>query len=836
VIKSRGYAGNCAYRLEAPACARYALWALGCWLCVTGLAAPAGPLVNTDSPIGFFTNVANRLLQSQLGLSLDRIQVFPTNQYTPSVHRVLQVTANLYDATTNRSDTAYPYLPSVFRPVFANQTSGTNRGVFIVGYEEVTNASVLARQMVDLSDSSSRQTLRPLDDQHMVYNIPLVIGAKKGFPNFNEFAMQTLVQVARKLQFSRQNGPNSPISQTNQMFLVAISNAFGIEAWNSYVTSFPRPLRLYVWPDISIVMTNETGMVLNPTSQRYQPGWMLADLTGDAWPGYNRAFERYSFQIPLSTNLLFLTNSTYQYAAAQFVPPTGTFEQVVPRFCIPHWWLEVKARLRFAVVDTSVNPTRIVDYVNLADQNLVNLTDVLTWGGQRTNVYVPDGAYGSLWCTNHYPAVADESLPTYGVLNQVQISLGQQPAYGEAVWNSAMNAFPAGIDKLAAIDSFRNQFGLGPLFSHPAGTVFYPSNAFVGPFQPVRNIFLVTSWQANDPLVHYTVNDLTSLTRTNLMLDHLPTPAPTANLGRVNLRYEPWGGNPAGGGSSSTTKLDLRIKDPLMLQSDSWDFPTNLLSNVGWLGRVHRGTPWQTLYLKSASTDLSTWMVWTGNGQLVSNGSGSNGVTYDAWFTQPTNDWRMESLVVSLLSTNDPRSLASVNQPNSPAWCGLLDGLTVLTNSAPGQFDPIIISSNSPQAATVAASLDRARSTRPGQRFGDVADILAVLELSIASPWLDTNGVAYLASSMNDEACEAIPAQLLTLLRPDSLGAASEAGGMLQLQFSGSDGYAYVVQTSSNLLDWIPVSTNYPANGAFNFVDNPPPGSPRRFYRSALLP
>ena len=109
----------------------------------------------------------------------------------------------------------------------------------------------------------------------------------------------------------------------------------------------------------------------------------------------------------------------------------------------------------------------------------------------------------------------------------------------------------------------------------------------------------------------------------------------------------------------------------------------------------------------------------------MTNGSGPNGVTYDAYFTQPTNDWRIASLLVSLLSTSDPRSLASVNQPNTAAWCELLDGLTVLTNSAPGQFDPVIISSNSPQAATVATALDTARSSRPGQRFRDVADILA---------------------------------------------------------------------------------------------------------------
>ena len=809
--------------------------ALGWWLCVTCLAAHAGPLVSADSPIGFFTNVASRLLQSQLGLSLNHIQVFPTNQYTPSVHRLLQVTANLYDATTNRPDTDYPYLPSVFRPVFSSPGGPAGSEVFISGYEEVTNASVLAQPIVDLADPNSRQTLMPLDDQHMAYNIPLVIGAKKGFPNFNEFAMQTLVQVARKLQFTRQTGPNSPIFLTNQMFLVGISNVFGVEAWNSYVTNFPRPLRLYIWPDISVVMTNETGAVLNPTSPRYQPPVTYADIIADAWSGYSPVFESVSFQIPVFTNLLFLTNSTYQYATAQFVPPTGTFEQVSPAFYIPHWWLSVETRLRFAVVDVSVTPTRIVDYVNLADQNLVSLTDVLTWGGQCSNVYTPNGGYGSLWCTNHYPAIADETLPTYGVLNQIAVGLGWQPAYGEAVWNSAMNDFPAGMDKAAAIDSFRLQFGLSPLFSHPPGTVFYPSNTFNAPFQPVRSIYLLTAWQANDPLVHYMVGDLTDLTRTNLVLDNLPFPAPTVNLGHVNLRYEPWGGNPTGG-PYSTTAFDLTVKDPLMLQSDWWDFPTNLLSNLSGLGRVHRGTPWQTLYLKSAGTDLSTWTAWTGNAQLVTNAGGPNGVTYDAFFTQPTNDWRIASLVVSLLRTNDPRSLASVNQPSTAAWCGLLDGLTELTNSAPLEFDPVVISSNSPQAATVAAALDTARSSRPGQRFRDVADILAVPELSVASPWLDPSGVAQLQSSMDDEASEAIPSQLLTLLRPDSIGSVSQAGGTLQVQFSGSDGYAYVVQTSSNLLNWTAVSTNYPANGVFTFEDTPSPASPRRFYRSMMLP
>ena len=79
--------------------------------------------------------------------------------------------------------------------------------------------------------------------------------------------------------------------------------------------------------------------------------------------------------------------------------------------------------------------------------------------------------------------------------------------------------------------------------------------------------------------------------------------------------------------------------------------------DASWLGRVHRGTPWQTLYLKAPGATLPSWMQWTGNGQLLTNWNGSYGLTYDAFFTQPTNDWRLASLLVSLLNTNDPRTL-----------------------------------------------------------------------------------------------------------------------------------------------------------------------------------
>ena len=46
--------------------------------------------------------------------------------------------------------------------------------------------------------------------------------------------------------------------------------------------------------------------------------------------------------------------------------------------------------------------------------------------------------------------------------------------------------------------------------------------------------------------------------------------------------------------------INLAFKDPLVTNSDNWDFPADKLPTVGWLGRVHRGTPWQTVYLKAS--------------------------------------------------------------------------------------------------------------------------------------------------------------------------------------------------------------------------------------------
>ncbi|HOX56005.1 MAG TPA: hypothetical protein P5205_03005 [Candidatus Paceibacterota bacterium] len=747
-----------------------------------------GDAANPTNTSLLVTNVVNGLLVTNL-----YIRVWPANFYTPSVHRIFQFAANMYDATTNRADlTNYPYLPTVFRPVFNVQ----NQGVFIRNYEEVTSAvSVLNATMVDLNNTNSVGSMQPYS---MVYNVPLVIGARKNLPNFNEFAMHTHVQVTRKLQFRRASGATSPIAQTNQMFMVGISNVLGLEAWNSYVTNFTRPLRLHVQPDIRVVLTNENSLVLNPPPQIYTTN--IVFITNN-WLGYIPPFQdRASFIVPLATNLVFLQNSTYHHNPPAFVPATGLFEQVNPAFYVPHWGLLVKALLRFAIVDND----RIVDYVNLAEQNVVNLTDALTQGGECGTTYTPSGSYGSMWCTNHYPNIADENLPTYGIRNQLQVSLGNRPYFDQADWNSAVNDFPPGMGRTAAVDFFRYQFNLGPIFTHPPNTVFYKSNTFAAPYQPLRNIYLVTSWQANDPLVHYTTGDLTDLVRTNLVLDKFSstTPDPVANLGQVNARYEPWGGNPYGG-SSSPTIFDLTVKDPLMLRSDYWDFPANKLPNVGWLGRVHRGTPWQTVYLKSFGVSnfagwFNNWRRWSGDGQVVVNVGqlATNLVPINNWvndaaFMQPNNDGRLLDLFTSALNNNATRGQLSINQTNLAAWSAVLSGVITLTNDVDAAGKPILApaviqpagvydafdTNTWPPTVRLVHAINAARANTnapmpvyPNHVFRRLGDILSVPELTVASPFLNLAGTPSLANNgLNDAAYERLPQQIAGLLKVDTV-------------------------------------------------------------------
>ncbi|HTL18622.1 MAG TPA: hypothetical protein VL793_15405, partial [Patescibacteria group bacterium] len=418
------------------------------------------------------------------------------------------------------------------------------------------------------------------------------------------------------------------------------------------------------------------------------------------------------------------------------------------------------------------------------------------------------------------------SAPTYGIINQIAIGLN-----GTADWlNFSQDPF-AGLDANRATDNFRYNFGFSPIYPQDFGLAFYKSNVFYAPFDPIRSVYVHTSLQANDPLVHYLVDDLSDWSVETNRVNVLSLPS---NLGYINGRYAPWGGNPF----HPDPALDLwvALKDPGVTRSDDWTFPTNQPLRIDWIGAVHRGTPWQTVYLKSTNLLLTApqpsavlnWARWTGNAVLRPDWFQPGCPVPDALFTTPTNDWHLVGLLNTFFNTNASHNLTSPNLATASTWEALLDGMTVFTNSGPGELTLVIISSNSPQAAFVAAGLLNSRASEPDQLFKTSGAVLATPELSVASPFLDPATF----SRVTDAALEAIPSQLLGLLRSDSIASFETASGTNVIRFTGIDGNSYIIQTSADLINWSAVSTNSPENGVFDF--SPDVSSLGRFYRSAL--
>ena len=154
--------------------------------------------------------------------------------------------------------------------------------------------------------------------------------------------METQVYVSRLLEFrraARDVNSTGPVVQTNQMYVVGISNVVGLEAWNSYTSSYPRNLRLITFVNMTAILTNELGfgtrsIVTSNVLRR------TMDIPANTWKGWTVPNTApYSMQIPLTNSFSFLTNSTYIPQPPWFVPQTHEFARGTP-FYVPRWWAE----------------------------------------------------------------------------------------------------------------------------------------------------------------------------------------------------------------------------------------------------------------------------------------------------------------------------------------------------------------------------------------------------------------------------------------------------------------------------------------------------------------
>jgi hypothetical protein len=744
----------------------------------------------------FFTNAADKLLQAYYPsagenvelfnvpapLSLTNIPVLVSNRfvYNASLHRLFQLAANLADSQTNYTGVRGADLPSVFRPQFRKDAKGD---IYIAGWAEENDTVNLSLQLLDLTDPAARAVIPESTTPYNanVYGVSWVIGAKKNLPNFNEFMMKSVASVTRRLQFYRPSINVRP-TRTNQMYQVGISNMFGFEAWNPYISNYNRSVRIFVENAMQIDLRYTNDLALDPRGGVAFTNLFVNTVTNigiNQWRGAGPSVQspqRLSFQVPLFTNFIFKAEEIYranQPGGPFFTRFTNVgsglragFEDT-GEFHIPQFNLAVSNRMRFIMVDTTVSPNRVIDYVCL--NQLDGLRNMTAEVSEQNQALVNGSAVNigaNFWATNR---VGGNTLrtPPLGLVNQIEASLGHI-ATGDNEWqNYGVNQYTGNL-KRKEIDSFRAFMRLGPLY-YP-GTV--NTNLLVqAPFTPTRRTSQTISWQANDPLVHYTKADLTFVGKGNGIEPELPTGPliSSNNLAQLNERFEPWRED----GGYAETRMNLAVKDPGVRSPNDWNFPTNKFPNVGWLGRVHRGTPWQTVYLKSSDVSLSTWTNWSGNTFVR-----------DANVNRPVADRVLFDVFTTALNDNATRGQLNVNQEGLAAWSAALGGLIGLTNTAAeaelntlvvtNLVNPLIIrpagTELDPTNSVVHriwAGINRTRNDTNTFRgsFRRAGDVLATPELTVESPLLNRSTANQLERGIDDATYERLPQMLMGLLR-----------------------------------------------------------------------
>lgn len=256
------------------------------WLVPVFWATARTPL-NPNDPLGFFSTLADKMLRNTFSFGVTNIPVYVNGQfvYSPAVNRVLQLAANVYDASTNS------FYPDVFRPTFlvADENGSTN--VYIDAYLLASTVTGPSDQQLALPEYVTSLLSQPAGVTYTnnVYGVPWIIGAKKYLPGFNQFSMITQFQVRRLLQIGRKELPIGvwgPV-YTNHMYLLSISNMLTASFWNSYSnnypTNYPGPLNLsaYVTDTAEMVMRNSD----HPGLQAIQFFNTNFVFTPTVWPG-----------------------------------------------------------------------------------------------------------------------------------------------------------------------------------------------------------------------------------------------------------------------------------------------------------------------------------------------------------------------------------------------------------------------------------------------------------------------------------------------------------------------------------------------------------------------
>jgi hypothetical protein len=424
--------------------------------------------LTAQTSLEFFTNQANTLLEQQFGFGVTNIPIYstaaPSNAYSSSWHYWLQAAANAYDATTPATNS-----PSVFRPLFG----WSSNTLYIVGYTNVTSDfyAQIAAGFKQIDDP----TITTNDN---VWGIPWVVGMKGSPPAFNEYSYVTDVMAQRQLFFQRaisggQIDTNRPPIFTNQIFILSVSNVFGLEAWNYSPSNFPDPVTIVLSNQVSVFLTNNYNWGTNYEFT------VSTNLIIDSWPGTDSPSNA-SFIVPMFTNVVPMLPSYWSDSTEQFVllNPTNynVEESILPSdlrqmgWPEHNWTLSISNDLMYVLIDNRTS--LILDFLNLGGvENLIPISEALEnqpgFGG------IGEDNLTIYWETNDATDLSNSPMSA-GLTNQILEAEARDPTWA------------------------LNLVGLGNS----------PAPILACPFNLGSSLVLESSWQTIKPILHYTAGDL----------------------------------------------------------------------------------------------------------------------------------------------------------------------------------------------------------------------------------------------------------------------------------------------------------------------------------------
>ncbi len=698
-------------------------------LVTNGTSLPATPL-----RIPILTNGSRLVIQRTNN-------VLETNVlYSGRIHQILQQAANIYDAIRGvEPGERPPYFPTIFRPKF--RTEGND--VFVVDYERLTGAPAdvmfnAARPWRDLEMGE-----RPTGSDDLVYNVPMIIGARQGFPNFNEMQSRTTLRAIRRLTVEKPANTSYPNTlgsmRVTERLNFELENQFAVEAWHSYHSNrYQRPLSLYISNRVVVMLRSNNNVVSTLiTGTNYFPA---------PYPNIpsNTYIPAAAFPLPSYSKQLFAWTN---YGTAD----AGGFTNDLA--------VTVRNQLRYFLVDNAApGGPRLVDAVTMSATNdFFDLARNLAEPGTSGSA-----ALQSLWSRGN-----PRDRPwNSGVDNQISIST-QSTLTDNNTWKNYGDIDP-GIygSKEAAIINF----------SRLMRTNDDVARVLDVPFVAVRYVTQNNYWEASDPLVHYTSEDLWRGSTTYPELNSARTEF-GRGIGEPNKSTVAW--------PSHATNRDKvpSLRDPGVRTSDLWGFPTNRLPTIGWIGRVHRGTPWQSVYLKSEPASLPEFQTIVGgfpSGEDASLRKRVGTVRRSlsaARAMHPSVDARLLDVFTTSVHPNATRGRLSINQTNLAAWSAVFSGvdLRLAKRSIGGGgnlwqptnyiAEPAALDTN---LTVVVNAINRERSARQ-RDFHRVSELLSVPELTSASPYLRDDKFPTENPTGHDRITDAdyerIPEQIFSLLK-----------------------------------------------------------------------